>query len=70
MSVWFVLAIILIFIEMSTVNLVSIWFAIGCLVAGIVGLVIENSIIQNLERKKPVNQGSYTWQSCPSKNDR
>ena len=46
MSVWFVLAIILIFVEISTVNLVSIWFAIGCLLAGIVGLITENTVIQ------------------------
>ena len=46
MSVWFVLAIILIFVEMSTVNLVSIWFAIGCLLAGIVSLITENIVIQ------------------------
>ena len=46
MSVWFVLAIILIFIEVATVNLVCIWFAIGCLLAGLISLVVENTVIQ------------------------
>ena len=46
MSVWFMLAIVLIFVEIATVNLVCIWFAIGCLLAGIVGLITENVMIQ------------------------
>ena len=46
MSVWFILMIVLIIVEMSTVNLVSIWFAIGCLLAGIASLITQNMIIQ------------------------
>lgn len=46
MSVWFMLAIVLIFVEIATVNLVCIWFAIGCLLAGIVGLITDNTMIQ------------------------
>lgn len=46
MSIWFLLAIVLIFLEIATVNLVSIWFAIGCFVAGIVGLITDEVMIQ------------------------
>ena len=46
MSVWFMLAIVLIFVEIATVNLVCIWFAIGCFVAGLVGLITDNTMIQ------------------------
>lgn len=46
MSVWFMLAIVLIFVEIATVNLVCIWFAIGCFIAGLVGLITGNTMIQ------------------------
>lgn len=43
---WMILFIILIFIEIITVNLVSIWFALGALVAFIFSLFIENTTWQ------------------------
>ena len=46
MSIWLILSIVLIFLEIATVNLVSIWFAIGCLIAGLVGLITDNVMIQ------------------------
>lgn len=42
---WLVLFVIFVAIELNTVQLVSIWFALGCIGAGIVGVITEN---QNL----------------------
>lgn len=43
---WMLLFIILIFIEIITVNLVSIWFSLGALIAFIFSLFIENTTWQ------------------------
>ena len=43
---WFVSFIILLFIELVTVNLVTIWFALGALAAMIVSLFVDSYIIQ------------------------
>ena len=39
---WLILFIAFIIIELSTVQLVSIWFAIGCIGAGITSLITDN----------------------------
>lgn len=44
--IWLALAIILAIIEMSTVNLVSIWYIISSIIAMIVSLFIDNIVIQ------------------------
>lgn len=43
---WFLLTIILIFIELITVNLVTIWFAFGSVAAMVTGSFTESLIIQ------------------------
>lgn len=43
---WFVLCLFLIFIEITTVNLVSIWFAIGAFFAMLIALVTDSTIVQ------------------------
>lgn len=43
---WFIFCLILIFVEISTVNLVSIWFAIGAFFAMIVALFSGNFLLQ------------------------
>lgn len=44
---WFIIFIILVIIEITTVNLVSIWFAIGALITAICSLFISETIILN-----------------------
>lgn len=43
---WLAIAIVLAIIEMSTVNLVSIWYIISSVIAMIISLFIDNIIIQ------------------------
>ena len=43
---WLVLFIVLVFIELATVNLVTIWFAIGSLVSFFVSLFTDNTSLQ------------------------
>ena len=43
---WLVLFIVLVFIELATVNLVTIWFAIGSLVSFFVSLFSDNTSLQ------------------------
>lgn len=43
---WLVIFVILLIVELSTVSLVSIWFAIGALAAGLVAYFIDNMMIQ------------------------
>lgn len=43
---WFILCLFLIFIEISTVNLVSIWFAIGAIFAMICAFISDVFMIQ------------------------
>lgn len=45
---WFILCLILLFVEIVTINLVSIWFAIGAFAAMICALVTDTSMIQLL----------------------
>lgn len=45
-EMWLILFIILVVIECATINLVSIWFAIGALVASIVSLFVDQPMIQ------------------------
>ena len=45
---WFILFIILLLIEIFTVGLVSIWFAIGAVVAMVSAFFIESVIIQGI----------------------
>ena len=46
MGYWFLIALIMIIIELSTVNLVSIWFAFASVVAGVSTLITDNITIQ------------------------
>ena len=46
MESWLILFVILVFVELSTVNLVSIWFALGALVTALLSLVIKEMTIQ------------------------
>ena len=43
---WMIIFIVLILIELATVSLVSIWFAIGALVSFIVSLYVEDITVQ------------------------
>ena len=43
---WFISFIILLFIELITVNLVTIWFALGALASMVVSLFVDSYIIQ------------------------
>ena len=43
---WLVLFIVLVFIELVTVNLVTIWFAFGSLVSFFVSLFFDNTSLQ------------------------
>lgn len=43
---WLILFVILLVIELFTVNLVSIWFAVGALAAGLVSYFMDNMMIQ------------------------
>lgn len=45
---WFLLFVILLLVEIITVNLVSIWFSIGALFSCVVSLFIDNLYIQIL----------------------
>ncbi len=45
---WFAACLMLIFIEISTVNLVSIWFAIGALFSMILAIFVDNFLLQLL----------------------
>lgn len=44
--IWFCIFILLLFIELITVNLVSIWFAIGALFSMLIALFVDNIWIQ------------------------
>lgn len=46
MQSWLILFVILIFVELSTVNMVSIWFALGALITALLSLVVEDITIQ------------------------
>lgn len=43
---WMLIFIVLVVIELSTVNLVSIWFAVGALVSFVLSIFIDNVTIQ------------------------
>lgn len=43
---WLIIFIFLIFVEIATVNLVSIWFAIGAIASCILSVYVDNLIIQ------------------------
>jgi len=47
-KMWLVLFVLLLVVELLTVNLVCIWFAIGALAAGLVSYFIDNMMIQVL----------------------
>ena len=44
--VWLVVFLLLVILEFATINLVSIWFALGALVSFFVSLYVENTTIQ------------------------
>lgn len=44
--IWFVIFIVMLLIEIVTVNLVSIWFAVGALVSSVVAYFCDNIVIQ------------------------
>ncbi len=46
MGAWLILFVVLVFIEISTVNLVSIWFALGALVTALISLWITDTTAQ------------------------
>lgn len=43
---WLVIFVVLLIVELFTVNLVSIWFAVGALAAGLVAYFMDNMMIQ------------------------
>ena len=43
---WLIIFIFLIFVEIATINLVSIWFAIGAIASCILSIYVDNLIIQ------------------------
>ena len=45
-NIWLIVFLVLLFIEIVTVNLVSIWFAIGALVSFIISIFIDNITIE------------------------
>lgn len=45
---WFIACLFLIFVEISTINLVSIWFAIGAFFSMILAIFIDNLLLQLL----------------------
>ena len=45
-TLWMVVFLGLVFLELATINLVSIWFAIGALISFIVSLYVENITVQ------------------------
>lgn len=45
-EIWFMLVLVLLFIELITINLVTIWFVIGSLAAMITTLITDNVTIQ------------------------
>ena len=45
-SIWLIVFIALVLLELMTVGLVSIWFAIGALASFVVSLVIDNPTVQ------------------------
>ena len=45
---WFIACLFLIFIEISTINLVSIWFAIGAFFSMVLSIFIDNLLLQLL----------------------
>lgn len=45
---WFSIFLVLLFIELTTVNLVSVWFAIGALAAMIVSIFVDAAFVQTL----------------------
>lgn len=45
-TLWLVVFLGLVLLEFATINLVSIWFAIGALASFIVSLYVENATIQ------------------------
>jgi len=45
-GIWLIIFVALSFFELATVNLVSIWFAIGALASFVTSLVIEDTTIQ------------------------
>ena len=44
--VWLVVFLLLVILEFATINLVSIWFALGALVSFFVSLYVDNTTIQ------------------------
>jgi len=46
MQSWLILFVILIFVELSTVSFVSIWFALGALITALLSLIVKNTAIQ------------------------
>lgn len=45
---WIILFVVLLFIELATVNLVSIWFAIGALAAFLVSFITDSVLLELL----------------------
>lgn len=77
---WFILCVFLIFLEVMTVNLVSIWFAIGAFVAMIVSLLTDALLFQviafalvsliTLLATKPLLKGMRQTKIIPTNYDR
>ncbi len=45
---WLMICLFLVFFELITINLVSIWFAIGALLASLVAIFIDDVVIQSI----------------------
>ncbi len=77
---WFIAFIVLLFIELVTINLVSIWFAIGSLAAFVTTFLTDNILIQivvfvtfsvfSLLLMKPVIKKLKTREIIPTNLDR
>ncbi len=77
---WFVVFLVLLFIEIITVNLVTIWFAIGALAALVTSLITDSFVIQiivflvvsviSLLLTKPLIKKFKGFQVVPTNSDR
>ncbi len=77
---WFVAFIILLFIELITVNLVTIWFAIGAIASMITSLITDSIVIQvvvfivvsvvSLIATKPIMKKFKGFEVTPTNSDR
>ena len=78
--VWFIAFIILLFVELITVNLVTIWFAIGAIASMITSIFVDSIVIQvivfivlslvTLIATKPIMRKFKKFDVIPTNSDR